>query len=276
MLVLGGPNSGKTHYAGQLFGRLLRRPTGRLRIPPDATPADLSLLDEVLACLEDGRAASHTHSDTHAQLVLHLLDQPTGRRLDITWPDYGGEQLQAVFNTRSVTQAWAARLRAANGWLLFIRLGIEPRYEIRLEHALDGAGAEAIATRQANWDPNARWVEVLQILLHVARHGTYSRRQHPRLAVMLSCYDEDPTPMSPRERLATQLPMLAAFLDASWDPAALSVWGLSSLGRPLTEESRDPNFINHGPEYQGWVIGPEGGAPNSDLTAPVAWLLGLR
>lgn len=44
LMLLGGPNSGKTHYAGQLYGRLRRNP-GLLRLRKDqGTPSDISAL----------------------------------------------------------------------------------------------------------------------------------------------------------------------------------------------------------------------------------------
>jgi hypothetical protein len=128
--------------------------------------------------------------------------------------------------------------------------------------------------RAATWDANARWVELLQILLQVAGLGTVARLVRPRLAVLLSCYDElGSTKPRPEDVLAESLPMLSSFLQSVWRPEHLSVWGLSALGRPLEECRADENFIDEGPEQQGWVVPPEGGDPDSDLSRPLAWLL---
>lgn len=59
VLVLGGSGAGKTHYAGQLLGRMRHDRQGRLRLRPGGVE-DLIKLEEVLACLEEGRAAGHT------------------------------------------------------------------------------------------------------------------------------------------------------------------------------------------------------------------------
>lgn len=279
ILLLGGPNSGKTHYTGQLYGRLRRRP-GRLALREhDGTPSDLGPLDEVLKSLENGRAADHTSSKTWVEVQLPLVDQ-FGQMLDLKWPDYGGEQLLEMEMQRAVSEAWHDRLMQADGWVLLLRLQGEKVYPDALEELIKLSGRiEAKPTpgprsKQHGWDANARWVELLQILLHVAGHGTVRRLTRPRLAILLSCYDEQQAgSRSPSRVLAERLPLLASYIESSWSPESFSVWGLSALGRLLETSSRDDDFINDGPELQGWVIPPKGGEPDPDLSLPLAWLL---
>jgi len=273
IVLLGGSYSGKTHYAGQLYGRLLRNP-GLLELRD--TPADLSALEEVLHCLENGHAAGHTSVGTWTDVLLPLKDK-RGHTLDLRWPDYGGEQLQTVFTERQVTENWRAQLRQAEGWLLLIRLRKETTYPDALaELAKRSENGNGTTARAGAWDANARWVELLQMLLHVAGVGTVSRREQPRLAVLLSCYDEvTADDLLPEQVLAKHLPLVAAFIDSLWTPDARSIWGLSALGRLLEPSSDDENFINQGPEHQGWVVTPDG-QKDSDLSRPLAWLLGAE
>jgi hypothetical protein len=277
LMLLGGPNSGKTHYAGQLYGRLRRRP-GLLRLRHEqGTPPDLTALEEVLRCLEEGRAAEHTAANTWAEVVLPLADVQ-GKAVDLRWPDYGGEQLRAVFDHRAVLEDWRSRLAVADGWVLLIRLKSETTYPDALaelvKRAKERKGNSGTA-RAGTWDANARWVELLQMLLHVAGLGTATRLRRPRLVVLLSCYDElgealDPPP----QMLAEKLPLLSSFIHSTWAPESVSIWGLSALGRLLERDSADELFIDNGPEQQGWVVPPEGGSRDPDLTKPLAWLLG--
>jgi hypothetical protein len=96
----------------------------------------------------------------------------------------------------------------------------------------------------------------------------------PRLAVVLSCYDElQSDAKAPRELLDDRFPLLSSFLESTWQPGSLSVWGLSSLGKPLAEDTSDDDFIDEGPEHQGWVLPPEGARREADLSLPLAWLL---
>jgi len=271
IVLLGGSNSGKTHYAGQLYGRLQRNP-GVLRLR--GAPADLSAFQEVLRCLENGNAASHTPFETWAEVSLPLEDE-NGRAMDLRWPDYGGEQLKQVFSTRSVNLDWQARLSKAKGWLLLIRLKSEVTYPDALEKLAEHphCGKQSI-NRVTAWDANAYWVEKLQILLHVAKLGIVTPLQTPRLTVLLSCYDElDGTTATPAEVLAQKLPLVASFIRNNWHSDEVSVWGLSSLGQELTDKSGAEAFIDDGPEHQGWVVLPQGGDRNKDLRLPLKWLL---
>lgn len=281
LVLIGGPNSGKTHYGGQLYGRVTQRTgTGALRLRSGGVPKDLRLFAEVLDCLGQGKAAGHTHYQTWEQLLLPLENQ-NGDAIDLNWPDYGGEQMKQVLERREVPLAWRDRLLNAQGWLLMIRLSQETVYPHKLEELAKHPpqphpeprnipGADA-----ARWDANASTVELLQILLHAAELGTHTRRRSPRLAVLLSCYDEvEPTAeRPPRTVLAERLPLLDAFIDSLWEPDALSVWGLAALGKPLNKDVADDDFTNSGPRRQGWVVVPEGGGRNADLSLPLVWLL---
>jgi hypothetical protein len=274
LVVLGGPDSGKTHYAGQLYGRLQRCP-GALRLRREAgTPPDLSPLNEVLGCLENGRSAGHTPTGTWAEVHLPLVDG-AGRATDLRWPDYGGEQVKAVAESRAVTSSWRDRLVAARGWLLFIRASAETTYPDALERlAQRPSAAAAPGARAVGWDASARLTELLQILLHVAGVGTAYRVSSPRLAVLLSCYDELPCDAKPPQGyLDERFPLLSSFIESTWQPGSSSIWGLSSLGKALADDGSDHDFIDEGPEQQGWVIPPEGARRDADLSLPLAWLL---
>jgi hypothetical protein len=274
LVLLGGPNSGKTHYAGQLYGRLRRCP-GLLHLRKDhGTPPDLTALEEVLRCLENGHAAPRTSADTWAEVSLPLVDE-RGRAMDLRWPDYGGEQLRAVFDQRTVPDDWRSRLIKATGWVLLIRLKSETKYPDAFEELTKlPENRNCKPARAGSWDANAHWVELLQILLHVAELSHVARLQHPRMAVLISCYDEmEETDAPPREALAKGLPLVSSFIDSTWAADAVSIWGLSSLGRLLEVDSADESFIDVGPEFQGWVIPPGGGARDPDLSSPLAWLV---
>lgn len=277
LVLLGGPNSGKTHFAGQLYGRLQRRPGSLILRKEQGTPADLSALEDVLRSLEAGHAAEHTHADTWAEVLLPLSDD-SGSGIDLRWPDYGGEQLRAVFEQRSVRESWRERLSKADGWVLLIRLKGEITYPDALEELSKCPSSTGMPiARASSWDANARWVETLQMLLHVAEVGTARRISRPRLAVLLSCYDElGPIDGTPRDVFAAKLPLLTSYIESTWAGDAVSVWGLSALGRLLERNSSDDNFIDQGPEAQGWVVPPTGGPRDTDLTRPLAWLLRQR
>ncbi|VVO34529.1 hypothetical protein PS720_05265 [Pseudomonas fluorescens] len=273
IVLLGLSSSGKTHFAGQLYGRL-RRTKGNLLLRQDGgTPPDLSPLDNVLNSLASGHAAEHTQVQTWAEIALPIVDNE-GRCFDLRWPDYGGEQLTNAFLQRAISEAWRERLRRASGWIVLIRLKTETTYPEVLTRLREGPHEDSVNTaRVSKWDANARWVEMLQIFLHVAGHGVVDQLKVPKIAVMLSCYDElGVASKTPAEVLAERLPLVSSFIKSNWSSNKASVWGLSALGGALDKDSCNEHFIDEGPETLGWVVDPSG-SRSSDLTLPLAWIL---
>ncbi|WP_421420502.1 hypothetical protein ACN9JF_17275 (plasmid) [Pseudoalteromonas lipolytica] len=274
ILLLGGPNSGKTHYAGQLYGRLKRRPNNLKIRSGDGSSVNLIALEGVLTNLEDGNAAEHTPSEQYDQILFPLVDSKSNE-LDLYWPDYGGEQLKLLFEQREVPSAWRERLESSDGWLLFIRLSSETTYpEAITKLASLPEQRPEKSLRQETWDANAYWIELLQVLCSVANYGITSKESKPPLAILLSCFDEYHIEgKEPKEVLKQKLPLFYQFISSNWLENDLSVWGVSALGKNLSHDSNDDGFIDDGPEYQGWVIPHNETSENSDLTAPICWLI---
>ena len=269
-MILGGPNAGKTHYGGQLYGRL-QRAQGRWQVA--GTPKDLSVFAEVLGRLDRGLAGDRTAFETHAELCCPIV-RDDGLTVELRWPDYGGEQFDGLLHTRNVTEAWQMRLSRATGWLLLLRAsGLS-----RLEDRLDRKPAIDVGARHthgpASWDVSVRIVETLQILLACARLSAHSRLATPRLAVVLSCWDQLEAPEPPRAELHRRLPLVESFIASRWGRDAWSVWGLSSLERTLDHATPDREFCGLPPEERGYVVAPDDTRHDLDLTRPVDWLLG--
>ncbi len=278
VLVLGGSGAGKTHYAGQLLGRMRHDRSGRLRVRRGGVD-DLSKLEEVLACLEEGRAAGHTPAETWTGIRCEL-EADDGTAFLLEWPEYAGERLFAIVDRRTIPDEWRESVRGASGWLLFIRsstlklyedllvrpTNVEPQHSESPNATVDGAG----------WDDRARYVELLQMFLFAARRSTSELIEAPRLAVVFSCWDElNGDAITPEKLLAERLPLLDAFIRSTWQEGSWSVWGLSSLGRALRNEEPDEDFRTHGPQRFGYVLRPGETTQDPDLTSPVAWLLGV-
>ena len=275
VLVLGGPAAGKTHYAGQLLGRLRHDRHGTLRVRAGCE-GDLHDFEEVLACLEEGRSAGHTPGTTWTGMKCPLQDR-VGNDISLEWPDYAGERLASIVDNHQLTPEWQASISAARAWLLFIRPSTLRLSEDLLTRPLGGVSKPPPTDGQSPagsaWDDRARYVELLQILLFAARRPTSKQLSEPRLAIMFSCWDELDGTGTPDQFLSTRLPLLHAFVSCTWTLGSWSAWGLSSLGRPLSPDSPDDEFVRKGPENFGYVIPPGSADPEPDLTAPVGWLL---
>lgn len=277
ILVLGGSGAGKTHYAGQLLGRLRHDRQGKLKLKPGGVE-DLSKLEEVLSCLDEGRAAGHTPAETWTGVRCEL-EKKDGTSALLEWPEYAGERLFSIIERRILPSEWRASVKKSSGWILFIRPSTLRVYEDLLERPMGvptqfkQSGSSSVDCK--GWDDNARYVELLQMLIFAASRSTFKPIPEPRLAVVLSCWDEFEAPGTPEQTLAGRLPLVDAFIRSTWHDKAWSVWGLSSLGRALSQDTQDPEFAQQGPEHFGYVIPPGSTTQNPDLTAPVAWLLGV-
>lgn len=276
IMVLGKPNSGKTVYSAQLYGRLTRGIEQQIAIRH--TPDNLDLFQEVLERLAEGSNPQRTTSSQFANVSLPLKVN-NEKEFDLTWFDYAGEQLTHIFENRSVNEKWAESLINANGWMVFIRLNDETKFKHKIEDLLTNKDASQKNNKKEadidTVDANVWWIELFQIILHVCNLKKPQRVSKPKLAIVLSCYDQitNSSDTTPQEIFEKELPLLNQFLHSNWEKDKISIWGLSSLGRSLDKRSQS-NFVDNGPENQGWIIPPDTNKKNSDLTSPIVWIYG--
>lgn len=279
VLVVGGPRTGKTHYGGQLLGRV-RRGQGQLVIR--GMPESIAPLEEVFRSLAQGRSAGHTPTQTYHEVVLPLsvsqdAPQLAGADLDLVWPDYGGEQVRNFVLERRLSPEWQSRIQKANGWMLFVRphtVHIPDDMLSRPQGEVAPPPAEA-----SDREPSdaAFFVELLQILLFAKGASAFGWLNTPRLVVLLSCWDEvasdEENQPLPSEVLRARLPLAAEFIASNWQGDAASIWGLSSLSKPLSQTEPDDDYMDWGPEHFGYVVTPTG-TRSPDLTLPLLAALG--
>jgi|GEM_PF-328173 len=299
LLLIGGPKTGKTHYGGQLLRRLQRQ-QGRLHMI--GVPSDLSGFQEVCDALAQGKSAPHTPVKIYRESVWRVSHPAKGIEADLVWPDYGGEQVERLTSQRQVPEEWRERIRTADGWMLFIRLSLHPVLEdmltrprtlARMQHSTDSVPSvmedvsfsqsetqsiKAAVTLPLALSAQANFIELLQTLLFVKQVNTARRIMCPPLFVILSCWDEllpgsEPHTLGcPAEVLQSRLPLLFRFIEANWETDSFKIMGLSAQGKPLDDKLPDEDFIDNGPERQGYCVLADG-THNSDLTLLVADLL---
>lgn len=274
ILVIGGPNAGKTHYGGQLYGRLMDR-SGHYSIT--TPPKDLTIFREVLECLNDGKSAGHTSVGSNTRLELALEDKQKNK-IVFSFPDYGGEQVLKIVNDRKITSTWQHDIDNCDSWMLFVRLDeILP-----VEDITNRLPDEAILKSRTNGEvafvlsEQAFFVDLLQILMQVKVVSTHMHVQNPRLTIVLSCWDllqDTEKKLLPEEVLILRMPMLHSYLVNTWAVSSLNVIGLSSTGRTLSAEIGDKEYIKKGPEAFGFLITPDG-KEETDLTITIAQAIG--
>lgn len=265
LALFGESNTGKSHYGGQLLSRI-EAETCELSLR-DA-PTDLSPFEEVRTRLNAGLPAAHTSSGVYRESIWPVKSR-AGHKFDLTWPDYAGEQIRQLIDTRRMEQAWLDRVQSADGWILMVRASLaKPDEDIFSKPLKDLRSPEADAVAQPKRSHQARLVELLQMLLHA--RGLHGAREVPALVILMSCWDElglaEGT--KPDAQLKACLPLLSSYIQCHWGGNKSGVFGLSALESALDVQKPNEAFINRGPEQFGYVIDPEG-TRTGDLTLPI-------
>lgn len=266
ILLVGESGVGKTHYGAQLLRRLMK---GDDLLRMDGAATNVEPFEAALESLNDGRAAGHTAMATYVDSVWPVVDAQ-GRRAELIWPDYGGEQIKTIIESRRVPAAWQTRIHTAGAWLLLIRLQQTRIGDDIFSKPLRDLRGASMDNQEVHPSDQARLVELLQMFLFAGGLTGLTDRM-PRLGVLLTCWDEATFFGTPKEALDARLPLVSAFVHSVWQCPL--IMGLSALERPLSPTARDMDYVAQGPEHFGYVIASDGTRSN-DLTAPIHAMLG--
>jgi hypothetical protein len=271
ILIIGGPNSGKTHFGGQLYLRFRSDEcTYKIATPPE----DLTVFQEVVDCLSDGRSASRSNVELRKNLSLKIIDSKNVA-VSVSFPDYGGEQIKQIVDNRGVNELWQHQIENSDKWILFIRLNDIPEIEDIVNRPLP----EKVSIKDERKSPlkisdNAFYIELLQMLLYAKKVSNKQNVTIPRLMIALSCWDLlNAGGAIPQEILKTKLPMFYEFVTYSWDKSNLYIVGLSSTEKTLHNEKSDDDYLNSSPENFGYAILPDG-TKEKDLTLLISKIIG--
>jgi hypothetical protein len=270
IMVLGEADAGKTHYAAQL---MIRLEDGNGAARYFAPPENIEPFANAMKDLSNGKAAAHTSGQTTKESVLHI-EFSGGVRADIEWPEYAGERLKDLVHSRHAGDGWRKSALESDGWLLMLRHEtFKPARDLLNRPVMEVMDArEKTQTASLDWTPQARTIELLQMMLFLRQAGQAARPAHPRLAIAMSCYDTMSEIINPVEALRRAAPLVASFVSSNWQEKEYFVVGLSSTGKSLDKEKSDEDFVNSGPAANGWVMTPNG-EKTEDLTWPLVELL---
>ena len=275
VLIIGGPNAGKTHFGGQLYGRLNSR-LFNYKIAPNNRPADLTIFQEVINKLSEGKRAGHTEASANRNIELMIEDE-RGNKIVFAFPDYAGEQVNFIVDNRRINAIWKKYIDESNSWMLFVRLDEVNSIEDIVNKGIPSA--DEIKKRNATPPPikvsdSAHFIELLQMLLYTKGIPTLNKVSKPNLTVVLSCWDilNLADNILPVEVLKVRLPLLYCFLKNIWTDNSLSVIGLSSTEKTLTDEA-DEEYMDKTPINFGYIINAKG-EKQKDLTLLIRTFIG--
>lgn len=268
ILIIGMSKTGKTHFGGQLYGRLK---TGQNEYSLQETPNNLNLFQDILDNLNQGLEGKHTDSKLHETIVLPVLSK-SGNKIDLIYPDYGGEQLRGMIEQRKISEVWQKQILDSSHWFLFIRLDlIENISDVTTKFYRQIEEEKDVKSKQTNITDipvvsAAFYVELLQTFLYAKSLNAQSKDKPP-LTILLSCWDKLKQRKNtvPANVLEDKMPLLHYFIINNWNDQNLSVVGLSSLSKDLNAKKPDLDFAMDGPENFGYFVN-ETGKVESDLT----------
>ena len=265
-LLIGGPDSGKSTFLVQLYGRL-RHGSGALSLA--SAPESLGPVRDGLARLSEGFPVRHTSAGSEIAQEL-TTKRRDGTTLRLSIPDYPGEAVDELVDARRVSPRWCNLAVQSTNWNLFVR--VERMVSLPGLPAREEA-TPAEAGRAGELPLDIRLVELLQILRHERQRATPANTHPPDLTVVLSCWDEipdRPEVVAPAVILQQRVPLLHSFVATNWGPSRHQVVGLSAQGRPLAGDKPDTEFIDLGPESMGYLVRPDGSKTEdlSELLTP--------
>lgn len=264
ILVIGKPNSGKSGFFGQLYARLNQQSKDTYA-QLLKTPDNIEAIDNILDRYAEGKALEHTPVNEFENLEIDI--QIGSKSITLRYPDYGGEQVNAIMNTRRLDSRWHNHIQVSDSWFLFIRVGsLNPSYDPINKFAEivknDEQGTAVVEDLPSD---QAFYIELLQILLYHKGIGHIQKNTVPHLTVVISCWDEIEgleDKEKPAQLLKKHLPLLNIFLEQNWDSSAYKIIGLSSQGKTLDKDESDEEYIN---EEEGYLILGDGSS-TEDLT----------
>lgn len=258
ILIIGMSKMGKTHFGGQLYGRLKAMNNSFVL---RQTPDKLNLFQDVSNRLNEGLEGSHTSTKVH-EIIILPIQSTNGTALDIVYPDYGGEQLRDMIEQRQINSIWQNQIAGSNHWFLFVRLDLmEDVSDVTNKFYKQIEEEKSIDNKLPNQptdlpqESSAFYVELIQTFLYV-KQISLSATNKPNLTILLSCWDklQKPEGFKPMDALQEKMPLLANFVQTIWEEENLHIVGLSSLGKDLNSTTPDADYAVDGPECHGYIV----------------------
>jgi hypothetical protein len=275
IVLLGGPDSGKTNYIGPLW-RALDAEGGVLHAAeqPEDINFVLEITDHIFA---GGFAPRSEHSDARRdfEVVVAATEGPPAR---IVVPDISGELWRNAVINSEIDSDWMDELERADGALLFVRVGSDQ--DVR---PLDWVTSRTLLERFGDEEEPGLPTQVMLCELIRFLEVSLANREDgecPRLSVVVTAWDlvdAEKFQQGPFAYLAREYPLVAGKL-TDLERLDVQIFGLSSVGGDLKHDAAYREaFLNAGPDGHGWVAvdDHDGWRKDSDITLPIAWAVGL-
>ncbi len=279
VILIGGPDSGKTNYVGRLWPALEAK---KGRLIAAAQPGEIGFVLDTAEHLFQGHFAPRTeHAEDRRDFEVVVSAAGGGDETSIVIPDISGELWRTAVLDSEISEDWMSELRRADGALLFVRVGSDQ--EVR---PLDWVTSRKLLTKVGQDDERSKLptqvmlcelIRYLEITM-ADRPGS----ERPRLSVVVSAWDRvngETFAKGPEAFLETEYPLLSGKL-ADSGRLDVQIFGLSVVGGDLKDDPGfrvgflDRKFDDHG-WIATWDAVEQQWRKDPDITLPVAWAVGI-
>jgi len=281
VLMVGGPDMGKTNYLARLWRAAYKFKTGILRA--DGLPDDLEHLDAILGSLLSGRFAERTKHDDHWHCEIPLMVKNQGGfRGKLIVPDCPGEEWRRIYKNNEWSEVWENQIDGVRGCLCFVRPNSK---ELRApldwmtcwKHFGTGKVDLPLTDETPTQVEMVHWVQCLRY----AQRARRSQTEKLRVGVVVSAWDALPSDIrngTPWKYLESDRPLLHQFMSTNAHAYEFAAFGASIAGGDLKEDKDFRKQYQKGDPFSaGYVIHNLRGQreESPDHTLPVAWAMDL-
>ena len=300
IILIGGPDSGKTNYLARLWPSF-RRKRGELRA--DKTPTDISYVDSAVEHLMMGEFAPRSDRNLEigrADFSIDVrADFGNGELCSLMIPDISGELWNKAVATSEISAEWLGILQESEGAVLFVRHAsdqmVQPLDWVTARSALnllsgDDSGIEGDADdeladqAEPPIDSQEHSIPTQVLLCELLRYlsaflADRADGSAPKVSVVIAAWDMVGPELrddGPRKYLEREFPLFAGRLSCE-SRLSIKIFGVSIVGGDLNDdpEFKAIYFDRHITEH-GYVVvqEPDRAQAVDDITLPIAWAIG--
>lgn len=260
IIIVGQPGTSKTTYLSQLVLQVEGKQKAiKFRNKPD----DLSILKDAISRLRSGQEVQATPSDNNEIIKLPL--SINGNEIDLICPDYAGEQISNLLESREIDFKWIELIANSDAWIIFIRpTQLSVSYDISTKNIQEAEAVKQPNDTEFQISDQSSLIELLQIFKHYKKLTVQQKTKIPKLLVALTCWDELDEKVSPLEYVQKQLPLFYEYISNNWSESSFSFAGLSAQGGKIADVKEDYELL--GPEESAYIIEQNGGDNVHDLS----------
>ena len=275
IILVGGPDSGKSNYVGRLWISL-KEHKGALKRA--GMPSSIDYIETICAHLLKGEFAARTDRNMNRQnfcVPIRFGDNDDATELIV--PDFTGELWHHAVINSELPRDWLEELENAYGALLFVRVLSDSNVQ-----PLDWVTArDMLRILEGNEEVASPTQVILCELLRLLQERLSPRPDggKPRIAVVVTAWDllnAESKLAGPLTYLRRQFPLFSGALE-DLDRIDARVYGVSIVGGDLTRDAEfKMRYHSMDTSDSGTITFERDGIVlhDTDVTLPIAWAIG--